>query len=261
VAERIYSESEAAAILERAARRQGVEDPGATVGLTLSELESVASSAGIAPANVAAAAAELAAAAPDRRATVVGLQSEATRTRLLAGPVSDEAWGSIVAMLRREFGATGVTSDVGAVRAWASAASENEVPVRVSLEPEGAGARLTIAQSPGDLVAVLTMMTVGVATILGLLTLLSADSAIFGVAALAVPVAIYLGVRIVYARSMRRTEARFEAALHQAATLVEPSAAGAARHVDTMVPGARFEISSEDPNGEPGRTAGRRTRT
>jgi hypothetical protein len=216
--ERVYSAREAAAILASAARRQGVEGPDGVVGLTLSEIEQVASEAGIDPAHVAAAAADLA--EPARRERVLGFQAEASRSRVIAGPVTDETWGQIVAELRRSFGAVGITSDVGSVRAWSSAASEREVPVRASLEPAGDHARLTLTQRPGDIIAGLTAAGVLVSTVLGVSTLLSeAGSSSFGVGALIMALVIYFAVRTWYAGSIRRTEVQFEHALDRAARL------------------------------------------
>jgi len=262
VAEHVYSQCEAAAILERAARRQGTEEPEVTVGLTLLELESVAAAAGIDPAHVRAAAADVMPGLTGRGKTVIGLQADATRTSILAGPVSDEAWGTIVALLRSQFGATGVTSDVGAVRAWASAASEQEVPVRVSLEPEGAGSRLTITQSPGDIVTVLTSIVVGGASVLGISTLLvEGDSNVFGVVVLLLAAAVFVGVRLWYGRSMRRTEAQFEATLEHAARLLQPAEQGSTAKLDAPLLSASVESPLEDSESEPAAPAGRRART
>lgn len=237
MAGRIYSESEAAAILESAARRQGVAEPGATVGLTLSELQSVATEAGIEARHVSAAIAELGSGEGTRR-RVAGLQAEATRSVLLERPVSEEEWGRIVADLRREFGAVGVTSDVGMVRAWASAASESEVPVRASLEPEDIGARLTLTQRPGDIVGMLMMIGVGVFTMLGAGTMLfDDDSRIIGAAMLVAAAAIYFGVRRWYAGSLSGIERQFEAVLGRTSEMIatrglEESAASPAPGLD-----------------------------
>jgi hypothetical protein len=224
--DRVYSAREAAAILASAAQREGVEVTRGDVGLTLAEIQQVAAESGIDPAHVAAAAAELAGPAPRER--VLGFQAEASRSRVIAGPVTEETWGQIVADLRRSFGAVGITSDVGSVRAWSSAASEREVPVRASLEPAGDHARLTLTQRPGDIIAGLTAAGVLVSTVLGTSTLLSdADSLGFGVGALIVALVIYVAVRTWYAGSIRRTEAQFEAALDRAARLAGSFEAGA----------------------------------
>jgi hypothetical protein len=218
--ERRYTEEEMRANFERAAGRQQARGRGGEVGLTLAELQEVGEAAGLDPADVAAAAGELVA-GPTARPTVLGLTAEVTRSRVLPGLVSDEAWGALVADLRRTFKANGVTSEVGRVRAWASAASENELPVRASLEPEPEGVRLTLTQRPGELVAVLTTITTGLLGILGVATLLfQGDGGAVGAVILALAAAAYLAVRFLYGRSLRRTEAEFEAALERAEALV-----------------------------------------
>ena len=260
MADRIYSEKEAAAILEGAARLQGVDEPVPSVGLTLTELEGVAATAGIERRHVVAAAQALNTHAVTPRARIVGFQAEATRTILLDRTVSDEQWGRIVADLRRAFGGVGITSDVGAVRAWASAGSESEVPVHASLEPEGAGARLTLTQRPGELVAVLTMIVVSGLAVLGGATLLfDADAGLLGTVLFVLATTLYAGVRFAYARWMRRTEAQFEEALARASGVVAAPAPAAL--ADAGDEGSVLKLESSTEEDAARRTIGGRTRT
>ncbi len=251
MADRVYSEREAAAILEVAARRQGVGEPAATVGLTLSELESVAAGAGIERRHVLAAAAALVETGSNPGERMMGLQASATRSIMLERLPSQEEWGRIVAHFRRTFGALGVTSDVGEVRAWASAASEKDVPVNASLEPDGAGARLTLTQRPGDIIGVLTMIVVGVFVVLGTATLLfDAGSRWVGALILVLGATAYAGIRIWYGRSMRRLENQFDETLRLAAEVIgTPAESGAT----IGLPGERTSVLEEPPHSPGGR--------
>jgi hypothetical protein len=262
-AERRYTEKEVRAIFERAARRSPVSGESEEGGLTLAELQEVGVAAGLDPTAVAAAAAELDVGTAERP-TILGMPAEATRTRLLPGPVSDEAWGALVADLRRTFKANGVTSEVGRVRAWASAASEREIPVRASLEPEGEGVRLTLTQRPGELVAVLTAISVGLLGVLGVSTLLfQGDGGLTGAIILAFAAVLYVAVRFLYGRSVPRTERQFEAVLDRAEALLTPGVSVAAREPSAL-PEARPLLDLDalpEPAPEAMRAPTHRTRT
>lgn len=142
--ETTYTDREIAAILEQAAHLQHTTPEGraGSAGLTLAELQEVGAAAGIAPAFVAEAAA-----AVDAGGTGVEKgpgRLVVRRTRKLAAPVDDEQWATMVAALRRHSGQTGVVHEVGRLREWVSGGGEE--PVRVTLEPQGAAARLVIEQ-------------------------------------------------------------------------------------------------------------------
>jgi hypothetical protein len=212
--ERRYSEKEMRAIFERAARHPSSVARTGEAGLSLAELQEIGAAAGLDPAAVAAAAGELhAPAAPRRR--VLGLTRELTHTRLLPGPVSDDAWGQIVADLRRHAGADGLLSQVGRIRSWTSSTSDGDIPLRASLEPEGEGVRLTLMQRPGDLVALLTAMPLGIAVLIGVLAF-AVNGSTAALLVLPVAAALYLVVRAAYERSVSRTARRFEAILDRA---------------------------------------------
>jgi Flp pilus assembly protein TadB len=140
------------------------------------------------------------------------------------------------------------------------------VPVSASLEPAGDRARLTISQRPGDIIAALTGIGIGVAAVLGLGTLLfDSDSTVFGVTALVVAAVAYFVVRYWYDGSMRRTEAQFEAALERAARMAEAGeSATAATEPATHAASPMAQVSLDDlTETDPGAEGdvGRRLRT
>ncbi|MEM1128393.1 MAG: hypothetical protein AAGI71_17240, partial [Bacteroidota bacterium] len=59
------------------------------------------------------------------------------RSRLVPGPITDEAWGQMVAELRRSLGGTGTVETIGQMRSWTRA------PLQLIAEPEGDQVRIT----------------------------------------------------------------------------------------------------------------------
>lgn len=142
---RTFSEEEARDVFARAAREQQAAHEAADsgAGLTLDELQEIGRASGLDPAFVAAAAAGLGAPAVSHApATWLGMPVEVKRTRLLPGPLSDEAWEQTVEALRAQFGGPGITSQFGRVREWASPSRSGlatEHSVYVSVRPTASG--------------------------------------------------------------------------------------------------------------------------
>lgn len=186
--ERQFSEEDAREILALAAERDHLAKTAARTTLTLAELEDAARTAGIDPAHVRSAAADVL--RPERRAsrrTFWGLPVELRQTRILTGHVGDADWESIVGQCRQTFGRQGVVSDLGSTREWASKANERNSPVRVICEQEGPNTRLTIEQRtwPNAIgTAIGTGMNVATGLLLFLMWLLSGASNGLWIAAL-----------------------------------------------------------------------------
>lgn len=152
--ERRYSQAELRAIFERAAERQEAASRAESASggqLTLAELQEIGAASGIDPAHVAAAAAEL---ASWKRASAPSQQTrwprQALAERVVPGPVSDDAWEAMVSELRRSLGKPGIAGQVGRTREWTTMSSGGrhpDVPISVTLQPEGDQTRLTIMQS------------------------------------------------------------------------------------------------------------------
>lgn len=153
--ERRYSEAELRAIFERAAKRQeeASRAEAASRGhLTLRELQEIGGASGIDPAHIAAAAAELAVAAPAKPThTFLGAPTEVERTRVFPGPISDEAWARMVAEVRRTFDDDGSIGQIGQMREWTAVkrvTNHSGTAMRLALEPLGDGrTRATLRQS------------------------------------------------------------------------------------------------------------------
>ncbi len=94
---RLYTDTEIAALLARAAeRQQAAPDDGPTTGLTLDEIERLAAEAGLDAAHVRAAAAEIDGRVPVPTASA----GRRTHERWLDVPFSDVAWEEAVTALR-----------------------------------------------------------------------------------------------------------------------------------------------------------------
>jgi hypothetical protein len=155
--DRIYSEREVAAIIERAVERQEEAQRLAPpeTGLTLAELERLGREVGIAPEHLRAAAAELGAGGgrrSSRTATHVYVE------RWLPGRLNLEAWEDAVAELRDRFGSSmgawygqssgGVVQQIGRSQEW-SHTSALGIETRVTVSERGEQVRLRLAQKLG----------------------------------------------------------------------------------------------------------------
>jgi hypothetical protein len=148
--ERRYTEAELNALFARAARRQEQvrrADDASARGLTLAEAQRIGAEAGIAPAHLAAAAAELD--APAVVETQLGAPVVVERVRLLPEPLSEAGWARMVAEARRAFGETGAAGQVGGTREWTSVGTgfRRDVVTRLVAEPMGDETRLVLHQS------------------------------------------------------------------------------------------------------------------
>ncbi|MEM9664758.1 MAG: hypothetical protein AAF970_07490 [Bacteroidota bacterium] len=138
---RRFTESESADLLGRAARLQAADQQrGPDETLSLAELKQAAQAAGIDPLYV-----EQAVHAPPADAPAFprkfGMSTGIRRTRLVPGPISEEAWGEMVAEMRRTLDGRGDTETVGAMRDWTHEGHH------LSAEPEGDQVRLTATKA------------------------------------------------------------------------------------------------------------------
>ena len=160
--DRRFSESEIREVFERAAAEQQAAEREPE-GLTLEEMQEVAASAGLDPQFVARAAQAVALGEPDSGRTAFGpMPTGVYRTELLPGPATDALWASVLSDARHTFAAEGKVRDTapGGLRAWRNG------NLRVTLEPAGAGSRLSLRTRKDDAAPGLVMM--GVLVTLGL---------------------------------------------------------------------------------------------
>jgi hypothetical protein len=139
MSDRRFTDEEVQQILAAAAQAEGAErtHSDAERGMTLAELQRVASEAGLSSTAVATAAAALdhkSLALADPR--VLGLKSGVAQSVALSRPLSDVEWRKLVALLRDTFAASGREEQVEGRREWRNG------NLRVALESVGDGAWL-----------------------------------------------------------------------------------------------------------------------
>lgn len=149
---RTYTEREIAALLARAAERQtAAPEERPSVGLTLDEIARIAGEAGLDPAHLRTAAAELDADAPHSLRAPGALVLE----RWIDAPLTDMAWEEAVAALRLRFGASAPsrlgptgpdTSRVGAAHEWTHSGL---LTTTVTVSPRGGRTRVRLTQTEG----------------------------------------------------------------------------------------------------------------
>ena len=191
---RRFSEEEAQRIFALVAERQRAASDAS--GLSLAELEEAARAAGLDPALVAVAAAELDA-APHPERTLAKAPVEVIRHRVVAGPLDDDAWAQMVSAARSEFGEPGMAGQVGRLREWTSfsGGTKNNVVTRVTAEPTEGGTRVTVSRSVRDLVFGFTLA----AAIQSVLAVLFGVFAVAGVDSdLWIPAAILAGLAALF---------------------------------------------------------------
>lgn len=144
MSERRYDEHEVREIFARAteitpgSRATESGEEASSTGMTLSELESIGTEAGIDPALVARAAAALdeegQVVDPDVR--LLGVPVSASRVVELPARLTDEDWDHLVVRLRDHFQARGTVTHEGTLRSWTNG------NLQVLMEPTRTGYRL-----------------------------------------------------------------------------------------------------------------------
>lgn len=163
--ERRYDDDEVGEILRLATSDGATTADGAPTpadGLTLGELQAIASDVGIAPVRVAEAARELElrATTPAPR-TLLGVPRSVARSVRLERGLNDEEWERLVADLRATFGAVGKVTAHGALRTWSNG------NLQAHVEPDGDGWRLRMQTFKGN--AAPLALAGGTGVLLGLL--------------------------------------------------------------------------------------------
>lgn len=264
---RTYTEAEVADIIARASRQTRPAATDETPGLTLAEIERLGAEAGLDPAALRAAAAEIDAPAPSRH---WGAPADAVAQRVVTGTVSEEAWERIVATARAEFGRAGIAGQIGRTREWtAVGASNNAQPTtRLALEPTADGTRIVLSQSVRDAMLGFTIggsITSAMAVVFGVLTALNSDPEIWVATLILSVVSVLLlgGSQVGLRVWQRRQEHRFERLLDRFELAVRTSARTPAEEAGLAVPAGRIDPALfADDLPEPAVQAGRpRTRS
>lgn len=147
--ERRYTDDEVAFIMKQASAAQDVPSQAAlpsAEGLTLAQLQEIGAEVGIAPDQVARAAASVGGGrlVPTKRRYLLGLPIGVSRTIDFGRAVSDQEWDQIVVELRETFAARGRVWSEGGLRQWANG------NLQALLEPTPAGHRLRLTTRKGN---------------------------------------------------------------------------------------------------------------
>jgi len=151
MSERRFSEDEVAEILARATRPEsgpgGVHpvpaDPPSTRsgGFTLAELQDIGREAGIPPGCITEAARAVGSSgSPEAADTFLGTPRTLNQGVPVQGPMDDEAWERVVALLREVFGGKGESTRDGRLRSW----RWKDVEAHLEPDPGGDGWRLRV---------------------------------------------------------------------------------------------------------------------
>jgi hypothetical protein len=267
---RRYSEEEAQRIFALVADRQRATS-GAE-GLSLEELEEAARAAGLDPSLVAVAAAELDAAPHDEK-RLLGAPIEVVRTRLLDGPLSEDAWASMVAHARREFGQPGMAGQIGRLREWTviNGGAKNGTVTRLTAEPVAEGTRITISRSIRETVFGFTLAAAihsAMAVLFTVLAVAGVDPELWIAAGIIAGLGLVFGggVQIGSRVWQRREASRFESLLDRLELVARDApkeAAPPASVASLAVSGAapRLSLDALDDAPETDGTVSGRTRT
>ncbi len=134
-----FSEDEIRQVFERAAAEVERARSRAPEGLTVDEMAEVGEASGIPRAFVEAAAWQVRLGAPEASVGTFGpVPTSVRRSVRLLEPPSEALWQRLVADARRTFDATGRTGGPGEERTWRNG------NLRMTLEPDGDGSRLTL---------------------------------------------------------------------------------------------------------------------
>lgn len=168
MAEPRFDEQQVGAILKRATEIQSDLSPEApSTGLTLPELQRIASEVGIEAHVVEQAARELRSAKP----TTAGNANSRTYDCTVDGIVSDESWDDIVARLREFVGRPGTSTVQGNTREWGGGWDIGHVTLTATTRGDKTRFRMWIDTTGGSILSWIVGPTFG-----GMATLLSAIS-------------------------------------------------------------------------------------
>jgi hypothetical protein len=144
--ERRYTDDEAAAIFERAARNQQAvrRQLPSTDGMTLSDLQEIGREVGIPAEMIAEAAGGVAVQTRPARRTFLGLPIGVGRTVDLPRRLTENEWERLVVDLRETFSARGHVRVDGSLRQWTNG------NLQALLEPTATGQRLRLQTIKGD---------------------------------------------------------------------------------------------------------------
>lgn len=117
--QRLYTEKEFNAILKKTAEKQSEQGTKETVGLSLEEMQQIASEVGLDPALLASVAAEMER-TPDQVKSLpfYMVPTKVSLERILPGNLDEDQWPEIVSAIENKLGVSGVSSQIGRMLEW-----------------------------------------------------------------------------------------------------------------------------------------------
>ncbi|MFN3651056.1 MAG: hypothetical protein ACK47B_15890 [Armatimonadota bacterium] len=223
----IYDEKQAGAILKRAVERSAAAGAERSSGISLAEMERIAAEIGIDPRHVRAAAAEVAGRSAAGTAGVIDLE------QVVPAELTEEAWDSILAELRRLFGDAGTASAVGRAREWDL--RQDTINVHASVVSRGGSTRVHLLENHSTALSlawliwlIVSLIAAGLAALGGASTGGLDQALINALLTGGVSGAAYLGIRASAQRWQRRQQERMEGLLQRVAGLIRQHQPGAA---------------------------------
>ncbi|MEM8484345.1 MAG: hypothetical protein AAF564_02295 [Bacteroidota bacterium] len=129
---RLYSDQEVSAILKRAGEMQATESPEETLGLSLEELQEIASEAGFDPKMIAAAAGEMERGEqPGKRKRLINVPTSMHIERVIPGEVDESRYPEVIAQIGEAFGMVGRSGQVGKSLEWTHTSERSSLQVTV----------------------------------------------------------------------------------------------------------------------------------
>jgi hypothetical protein len=266
---RVYQPDDIKKILERAARlQQSATEADTQGGLTLAELQDVASSSGIDPTFIQQAALEL--------SLPVGADDSSTSTHLLIerivpGELTDDRWTAVLIELRRRFKIDGDDSSEriethGSTRCWQHVEDE-EVNTQVYLTPRQGMLHIKMSQKIawGDRLMESTVWSLVAAVVLGSIVASQGDTFLFSL--LSYVITFMLAFPAIYGFDTRWRNSKkrdFDLLADTLARTVSTTSSAPAAKVARSKPAVRPELQIEDTDELPApesRASGVRRRT
>ena len=154
---RRFNDKEVARIIKHASELQEEEAPAeSSTGLSLVELEQVAKEAGLDPALIRRAAADLDTRITDQRpSAVLGAPTTLRLERTIDGEVPVEEYEAIVLEVQRTFGAVGTAATLGRTLSWTLSSANRRHSARsvqVVITPRGGRTTIRVEEQMGTLV-------------------------------------------------------------------------------------------------------------
>jgi len=131
--DRLYTEKEISSLLKRAGELQSEQNLEETSGLTLNEIQQIASDVGLDPRLIAQAASELSSTrglGEDARSPFIKKTFEIER--VIPGEFSEDEWGDISSDIGSAFSLVGASSRVGKTYEWTYSARHSNIQVKLT---------------------------------------------------------------------------------------------------------------------------------